>query len=150
MDGATPSVLDAHAVQKLLDTLNSGLIPSLVRYKNNKDFVTLDNDVNVAKGTAILNGKTRFDSACKLNVLFPVITLFVNVSDPKSLKKELEHRNMRLRGFIHSFNVDFTKQHSMEGHVNCFFALNRPETIFFSLVKPPFWEVITQWILITK
>jgi hypothetical protein len=55
------------AVEDLLDTMNSGLIPSHVRYKNNKLFVTLDNEVAVAKAADILNKKpefqARFDTA---------------------------------------------------------------------------------------
>lgn len=104
-----------------MDTQNSGFIPSHVRYKNNKVYVTLDNDVAVAKAADILNKKpdfqSRFNSAAKLNVLFPVVALFVNVSDMESLTKELEHRNKSLRGQVHSMRVVFTKQHTTEGHV---------------------------------
>ena len=111
--GSSTAVLDVHSVEKLLDTPNSGLIPSHVQYKNNRVYVTLDNEADVAKAAAILNGKpdfqSKFDSASKLNVLYPVIALFVNVSDPASLKAELEHRNKSLRGLIHSVKVVFTK-----------------------------------------
>ena len=122
--GATLNVLDIHAVEKLLDTPNSGLIPSHVRYKNNKVYVTLDSDIDVAKAATILNGKpdfqTQFAPASKLNVMFPVIALFVNVSDPEFLKKELEHRNKSLRGSIHSVKVVYTKPNTTEGHVKLF------------------------------
>jgi hypothetical protein len=40
--------LSVLAVEELLDTTNSGLIPSHARYKNNKVFVTLDSEVAVA------------------------------------------------------------------------------------------------------
>jgi hypothetical protein len=70
-DSAPP--LNVQAVEDLLDTKNSGLIPTNVRYKNNKLFVTLDNEVAVAKDADILNKKpefhARFDTASKLNVL---------------------------------------------------------------------------------
>ena len=122
--GSSTAVLDVHSVEKLLDTPNSGLIPSHVQYKNNRVYVTLDNEADVAKAAAILNGKadfqSKFDSASKLNVLYPLIALLVNVSDPASLKAELEHRNKSLRGLIHSVKVVFTKQHKTEGHVKLF------------------------------
>jgi len=54
--------LNVQAVDELLDTKNSGLIPSHVRYKNNKVFVTLDSEVAVAKAAAILNNKPEFHS----------------------------------------------------------------------------------------
>jgi hypothetical protein len=125
VDGcSSTAVLDVHSVEKLLDTPNTGLIPLHVRYKNNRVYVTLDNEADIAKAAAILNGKpdfqSNFDSASKLNVLFPVIALFVNVSDTASLKVELEHRNKGLRGLIHSVKVVFTKQHTTEGHVKLF------------------------------
>lgn len=79
-------VLDLHAVEKLLVTTYSCLNLSHVHYINNKVYVTLENDADVAKTAAILNGKpdfqSNFDSASKLNVLYPVKALFVNVSDP--------------------------------------------------------------------
>lgn len=91
VDGVSSESLDLLAVEKLLDTPNSGLIPLHVRYKNNKVYVTLDNDVAVAKAADILNNKpdfqSRFNSASKLNVLFPVVALFVNISDIEALKK---------------------------------------------------------------
>lgn len=52
---ASSEPLNVKAVEELLDTRNSGLIPSHVRFKNNKMFVTLDNEVAVAKAAAILN-----------------------------------------------------------------------------------------------
>ncbi len=67
----------------LICWLLSGLIPSHIRYKNKKVYVFLDSDVNVAKVADIINKKpdfhSRFSSATKLNVLFPVVALFVNV-----------------------------------------------------------------------
>lgn len=48
-DQASGDKLDLLEVEKLLDTSNSGLIPSQVRFKNSKMFVTLENDVAVAK-----------------------------------------------------------------------------------------------------
>lgn len=87
VDGGSSAVLDVHSVEKLLDTPNSGLIPSHVRYKNHRVYVKLDNEADVAKAAAILNSKpdfqSNFDPASKLNVLFPVISLFVNISDPE-------------------------------------------------------------------
>ena len=116
--------VDLLEIEKLLDTPSSGLIPSHVRFKNNKMFVTLDNDVAVAKAADILNKKpdfqSRFESASKLNVLYPVVALFVNVSDTESLKKKLEHRNKFLRDQIISVKIIFTKPNSTEGHVKIF------------------------------
>jgi hypothetical protein len=112
-------VLDLHAVEKLLITPYSCLILSHVRYINNKNYVTLDNDADVAKTAAILNGKpdfqSNFDSASKLNVLYPVKALFFNVSDLESIKMELEYHNKSLRGLIHSVKLFFSKQHTTEG-----------------------------------
>jgi hypothetical protein len=123
-DQASGAKLDLLEVEKLLDTSNSGLIPSHVRFKNSKMFVTLENDVAVAKAADILNKKpefqSRFNPASKLNVLYPVVALFVNVSDLDSLKKELEHRNSLLRGQIHSLRTIFTKPNTTEGHVKLF------------------------------
>lgn len=83
VDGALSDNIDLLAVEKCLDTPNSGLIPSHVRYKNNKVYVILDSDVNVAKVADILNKKpdfhSRFRSAAKLNLLFPIVALFVNI-----------------------------------------------------------------------
>ena len=62
MSGATANVLDIYSVEKLLDTLNSGLISSFVRYKNKRDYVTLDSEVDVAKAATILNSKPDFQS----------------------------------------------------------------------------------------
>nr|CAH0109609.1 unnamed protein product [Daphnia galeata] len=93
-----------HAVEKLLDTPNSSLIPSHVRFKNNKEFVTDENELAVAKAAAILNNKPEFQSdfetVSKIMVSHPVVPLFVNVSDLDNLKKELKHRNSILRGQI--------------------------------------------------
>ena len=49
-----------------------------------------------------------------------MVALFVNVSDPEFLKKELEHRNKSLRGSIHSVKVVYTKPNTTEGHVKLF------------------------------
>jgi hypothetical protein len=150
-------VLDLHAVEKLLITPYSCLILSHIRYINNKNYVTLDNDADVAKTAAILNGKpdfqSNFDSASKLNVLYPVKALFFNVSDLESIKMELEYHNKSLRGLIHSVKLFFSKQHTTEGHVKSSSLQNRPETIFYSLEKLLFCEKITAlslWILIVK
>lgn len=122
-DASAPP-LNVQAVEELLDTPNSGLIPSHVRFKNNKMFVTLDNEVAVAKAAALLNNKpdfsSRFEPASKLNVSFPVVALFVNISDVNALKVELEHRNSALRGQIHSVKVIYTKPQTTEGHVKIF------------------------------
>lgn len=87
--------LNAQAVEEFLDTPNSGLIPSHVRFKNKKIFVTLDSEVPVAKAEALLNNRpdfsSRFEPASKLNVSYPIVALFVNVSDVNSLKAKLEH-----------------------------------------------------------
>jgi hypothetical protein len=105
-DDVSAPPLDVQAVEELkVDiTKNRGLIPSHVRYENNKVFVTLDNEVAVAKAAAILNNKpefhSHFEAAGKLNVSYPVVALFVNISDLGSLKKELEQRNTLLRGQI--------------------------------------------------
>ncbi|EFX62974.1 hypothetical protein DAPPUDRAFT_119650 [Daphnia pulex] len=125
VNGSAPAEpLSVLTVEELLDTPNSGLIPSHVRYKNNKVFVTLDNEVAVAKAAAILNKKpefhSHFETAGKLNVSFPVVALFVNVSDPAKLNAELEHRNALLRGQILSVKVIFTKPQTTEGHVKIF------------------------------
>jgi hypothetical protein len=49
VNGSAPAEpLSVLTVEEMLDTPNSGLIPSHVRYKNNKVFVTLDNEVAVA------------------------------------------------------------------------------------------------------
>lgn len=121
---SSPEPLNVQAVEELLDTPNSGVIPSHVRFKNNKMFVTLDNEVAVAKAAAILNNKSefhsRFEPASKLNMSYPVVALFVNISDLDSLKKELEHRNLILRGQIQSIKVIFTKPKTTEGHVKIF------------------------------
>ncbi len=118
------SSVDLLEVEKLLDTPNSGLIPSHVRLKNKKWFVTFDNEVAVAKAVDILNKKpefqARFDTTSKLNVLFPVLALFVNVSDTASLHRELEHRNQLLKNQIQSVKVISTKPHTSEGHVKIF------------------------------
>jgi hypothetical protein len=52
---ASAPSLNVQAVEELLDTPNSGLIPSHVHFKNNKMFVTLDSEVAVAKAAALLN-----------------------------------------------------------------------------------------------
>jgi hypothetical protein len=122
--GVSAPPLNVQAVEDLLDTKNSGLIPSHVRYKNNKMFVTLENEVAVAKAAAILNNKpefhSHFEAAGKLNVSYPVVALFVNVSDLDSLRKELEHRNALLRDQVQSVKVIFTKPQTTEGHVKIF------------------------------
>lgn len=103
MDASAPP-LNFQAVEKLLDTPNSSLIPSHVRFKNNKEFVTDENELAVAKAAAILNNKPEFQSdfetVSKIMVSHPVVPLFVNVSDLDNLKKELKHRNSILRGQI--------------------------------------------------
>nr|CAH0102051.1 unnamed protein product [Daphnia galeata] len=63
---------------------------------------------------------SRFELASKLNVSFPVVALFVNISDVNALKVELEHRNSALRGQIHSVIVIYTKPQTTEGHVKIF------------------------------
>jgi hypothetical protein len=158
VDGGSSAVLDVHSVKKLLDTPNSGLIPSHVRYKNHRVYVTLDNEADVAKAAAILNSKpdfqSNFDPASKLNVLFPVIDLFVNVSDPASLKVELEHRNKSLRCLIHSVKVVFTKQHTTEGHVKLFLRTKQARDDILFLGKASILGIRTiassPWISIEK
>ena len=113
--------LNVQAVEKLLDTPNSGLISSHVRLKKNRVFATLDNELAVTKAAAILNNKpefhSHFETASKLTVSYPVVALFVNVPDLDNLKKELEHRNSIFRGQIQSVKVIFTKPQITEGHV---------------------------------
>lgn len=103
VDASAPP-LNVQAVEKLLDTPNSSLIPSHFRFKNNKVFVTDDNELEVAKAAAILKNKPEFQSdfetVSKIMVSHPVVPLFVNESDLDNLKKELEHRNSILRGQI--------------------------------------------------
>ena len=53
-DASAPS-LNVQAVEEMLDTPNSGLIPSHVHFKNNEMFVTLDSEVGVAKAATLLN-----------------------------------------------------------------------------------------------
>ncbi|KAK4021709.1 hypothetical protein OUZ56_003618 [Daphnia magna] len=61
--GSEPPVpVDLMAVEKMLDTLNTGLIPSHVRVKNDKMFITLDNELAVSKATDILNKQPEFRS----------------------------------------------------------------------------------------
>ena len=116
--------MNVQAVEELLDTPNSGLVPSHVRFKNNKMFFTLDDEVAVAKAAALLNNKPdfnrRFEPASKLNVSFPVVALFVNVTNVDGLKAELEHRNSALLGQISSMKVIYTKPQTTEGHVKIF------------------------------
>lgn len=142
VDGATLNVLDENSAEKLLDSLNSGLIPSHVLYKKKIFYVTNDNDVDATKAAAILNNKpyfqSQFDSASKMNVLFLMIALFVNVSNPDGLTKDLKHRNKCLRGFIHSVKVVFTKQHTTEGHVKLFLCTKQVKIIFCFMEKLPF------------
>ena len=123
---------------------NIGLIPSHVRYKKNRVYLTLDSScltttLILAKAAVILIGKPEFhyyfDAASKLNVLFPVIALFENVSDPESLKAELEHRNKSLRGLIHFVKVVFIKQHITEGHVKLFLRTKQVRGDIFFLGK---------------
>nr|CAH0106095.1 unnamed protein product [Daphnia galeata] len=129
----TRDKLDLLEVEKLLDTSNNGLIPSHVRFKNSKMFVTLENDVAVAKAADILNKKpeyhSRFNPASKPYVLYPFVALFVNVSDLYSLKKELEHRNSLLRVQIHSLRTIFTKPNTTEGHVKLFIRSKLTSTV---------------------
>jgi hypothetical protein len=140
VDVAPSDNLDLLTVKMLLDTPYKGLIPSHVRYKNNKVYGSLENDFDVAKAADILNNKPdfqfRFDSASRLSVLFLVVGLFVNVSDTEALKKELGHRNKCLRGRIHSAKVVFTKPHTTEGHVTLFLRIRQAKEEFSFLGKP--------------
>lgn len=123
--GSEPPVpVDLMAVKKMLDTLNTGLIPSHVRVKNDKMFITLDNELAVSKATDILNKqpefRSQFSQASKLNFFFPVVALFVDVTDLDHLKFELEHRNKLMRGQIHSLKKVYSKPNSPLGHVKIF------------------------------
>lgn len=75
----------------------------------------------MAKAAAILNKKpefqTRFENASKVDVSYPMVALFVNVSNLDRFKIELEHRNMLLRGQIRSLKTISTKPQTTEGHV---------------------------------
>lgn len=88
-------------------------------------FVTLDSKIVVAKAAAFLNikpdFKTHFEIASEVDVAYPVVAHFVNLSDLNELKVELEHRNMLLQGQIRSLKAIFTKPQTTEGHVIFFF-----------------------------
>ena len=67
--------LNVQDIEQLLDTPNSGLIPSHVHFKNNEMFFTVDCEEAVAKAAALLNQPdftNRFESASKQNVSNPV------------------------------------------------------------------------------
>lgn len=85
----------------------------------------LDNQVAMAKSVVILNNNlefhSRFETTGKLDVSYPVVAFFLNVSNPN--KRSLSNVMRSSRSQIQSASkVIFTKPPTIEGHSTFFLS----------------------------
>jgi hypothetical protein len=113
------------AIEKLLDVESSGLIPQRVREKDNSVYITFPDPADVSKATSVLKKRAEtariFKTVSQLDVFYPAVALFVDVSDLDRLKTELEHRNPSFKNKIQSLKPVYTKPNASTGHVKIFF-----------------------------
>ncbi len=112
--------LTVACVESLRDTKASGLVPQHVREKDDNVYITFNDSADVEKAAFVFQKQPLFKSATSLNVLHPVVALFVDVSDLELLQTELEFRNNVFKGQIHSMKKVFSKPGSSLGHVKIF------------------------------
>ena len=124
-DGEKPGEpLNVSSVEKLLDAKTNGIVPQRVRERDNNVYITFNDSADVAKASSLFQKKADcsriFKSVSQLDIFYPVVALFVDVSDTDRLKDELEHRNPLLKNRIQSLKVVFTKPNTSIGHVKVF------------------------------
>lgn len=136
-DGEKPSEpLNVATVEKLLDCEASGLIPQRVREKDNALYITFHDSAALNKATNVLKKKPDcsrlFKNVFQLDVYYPAVVKFVDVSDLDGLKAELEHRNPQLKGEILSLKDVYTKPDTSVGHVKIFL---RSKSVLNSMLR---------------
>jgi hypothetical protein len=96
--GEKPAVpLNIASVEKMMDTQSSGLVPQNVRERNNKIWITFNDTEEAAKAANVLKKQAEcsliFESVYPLNIYYPVVAHFVDVSYLKQLQAQIEYRN---------------------------------------------------------
>ena len=90
-----------------------------MREKDNSVYITFPDPADVRKATSLLkqhaDSARIFKSVSQLDVFFPAVALFVDVSDLERLKNELEHRNPSLKDKIHSLKAVNTRPNANIG-----------------------------------
>jgi hypothetical protein len=81
-----------------------------------------------------------FKSVTQLDIFYPAVALFVDVSNLDDLQAELEYRNPSLKKNPISI---YTKLNSNIGHVKIFFGLNLSETMRYKREEPLFLTLPT-------
>lgn len=100
----------------------------------------------MSKATSVLKMQSEssrlFKSVTQLDIFYPAVALFVDVSNLDDLQAELEYRNPSLKK-IQSLKAIYTKLNSNIGHVKIFFGLNLSETMRYKREEPLFLTLPT-------
>jgi hypothetical protein len=96
--GEKPAVpLNIASVEKMMDSQSSGLVPQNVRERNNKIWITFNDTEEAAKAANVLKKQAEcsliFESVYPLNIYYPVVAHYVDVSYLKQLQAQIEYRN---------------------------------------------------------
>ena len=132
-DGKKPTdPINVAALEKLIDTESTGLIPQSVKEKDDKIYMTFNDSADASKAaTAFKNHaacSSVFKEVSQLEVLFPVVAHFVDVSDLTRLQTEIEYRNSLFKGRISSLKKIYTKPKTNIGHVKNFLRTRQAKT----------------------
>jgi hypothetical protein len=80
----------------MMDSQSSGLVPQNVRERDNTILITFNDTAEAAKAANVLKKQAEcskmFESVSPLNIYYPVVAHFVDVSDLKQLQAQIEYR----------------------------------------------------------
>ena len=132
-DGKKPTdPINVAALEKLIDTESTGLIPQSVKEKDDKIYMTFNDSADASKAATVFKNHAACSSVFKevspLEVLFPFVAHFVDVSDLTRLQTEIEYRNPLFKGRISSLKKIYTKPKTNIGHVNNFLRTRQAKT----------------------
>jgi phosphotransferase system IIB component len=144
-DGRKPNQpLSVSALETLLNSETTGLIPHRVRHRDNQEFITFDDAADAARAAKLFQDnpkfKDMFKGVRKIESLHPVVILFAEVSDLDALRQELEHRNKTFRGQIHDIKTIFRKQGTNLGHVKILLKSERAKKAALDKKRAAFFD----------
>ncbi len=93
-DGEKPAdPINVASLEKLIDTQSNGLVPQSVREKDNNVYIRFNDSADVAKAASVFKHQAdcsrMFKTVSPLEIYFPVVALFVDVSDLAALSRKL-------------------------------------------------------------
>jgi hypothetical protein len=108
----------------MMDSQSSGLVPQNVRERDNTILITFNDTAEAAKAANVLKKQAEcskmFESVSPLNIYYPVVAHFVDVSDLKQPQAQIEYRYPLFSKKIQSVKLIYTKPNTKIGHVKIF------------------------------